>query len=570
MVQYQVQNELPFRAEDAVIDFTQEAHYNVDPARTAASASGDTPSGVHLLVAAVRLPVVDFYRRMAAAAGCRLDRLAFRPYANVRCVETCTVRGADEHVAVVHVMSGETEIDVLAGNSLAFSRSAGVKVPVADKAAPGELEEAVNGVMREVLRSVQSYQASQGGQKIRSILVAGGTGIEARLIQTLVQKMGVTCERFDPSAALKLTAGEKNSAFISALGLSLGYYDKGGGRLDFLSPKRPQRRPDIKKVVAMHVTTVALLVAMALLATRLLYVAPKEATVQKLRADRRKLEDNAKKIKNLAERATQVSEWTHGTQDWLFHLANISTLLPGAKDLYVTNFTVNGEGAITLPLKAFSNDALDDSLRRIHEACEYEVKAGAFDSVPDAYGFIYKKEVTLVPQPSTGSLEFAATQPVGRPGDDVSAEALKMGSTPAIAVAAPVSPAAASRPAPASAMPAVADTHSASAGADIPVVPGRKYGPFADLSSMTDQQKIQWGIQGKFDLTGKGKLSPEEEKMRTEFRTRLMKMMNSPTEKAELYKRFDKDGDGKLKGSEYRIMETRLWQEECLSKGVGK
>lgn len=570
MVQYQVQGELPFRAEDAVIDFTREEHYNADAAKPA-STDSRISAGVHLLIAAVRLPVVDYYRRVVAAAGCRLDRLAFRPYANIRCVGACTVREADEHVAVVHVMSGETEIEVIAGDSLAFSRSATVRIPAWDKATHSEIEDAVNGVMREVLRSVQSYQTSQGGQKIRTILVAGGTGIEGRLIQTLAQKLGVACEQFDPSGALKLTGQEHASAFISVLGIALGYYDKGGLRLDFLNPKKPQQRPDLKKVFATYALTIGLLVAMAMLGARLLYVAPKEAAVQKLRAERRNLDANAKMVKNLADRVTQITDWNRGNQDWLAHLANVSTLLPGAKDMYVTNFNVSGDGAIILPLKAFSNDALDEMLRRIHESGEYDLKTGAFDSVPDPWGFIYKKDVTLLPYPATGPVDFSTTQSVARPGDDVSAEALlKREGVPVAAIPTPASPAG---PTPVSrptvAAPAVSPSGS-TAGTDIPVVPGRKYGPFADLSAMTDQERIQWGIQGKFDLTGRGKLSPEEEKARTEFRTRLIRMMNSSSEKAQLLKRFDKDGDGKLKNSEYRVMETRLWQEECLSKGVGK
>ena len=218
MVQFQVEKELPFRPEEAVIDFTIESHYDVDAAQGEEVAS----TGMDVLVAAGRLPVVDHFRQIAEAAGVKLRRLGLRPYANVRCVDACTRRGAKETLLVVHFGADETEIDVLVGSALSFSRSAAVRIPPAE-GDPHELAESVRTVTMEVVRSVQSYQAVERSSRIDSILVAGGTGVEAIAAEELSARLGAPCELFNPTAALGLGQVENPSAFISALGLAIGH-----------------------------------------------------------------------------------------------------------------------------------------------------------------------------------------------------------------------------------------------------------------------------------------------------------------------------------------------------------
>jgi hypothetical protein len=77
MVQFQMQGELPYHAEEAVIDFTGESHYDAE------SDQPEESAGIDLLVAAVKLPIVDRYRQIAHAAGAKLVRLGLRPYAPV-------------------------------------------------------------------------------------------------------------------------------------------------------------------------------------------------------------------------------------------------------------------------------------------------------------------------------------------------------------------------------------------------------------------------------------------------------------------------------------------------------
>jgi len=127
MVHFQVDKELPFRIEDAVVDHMLGGGHYGD-----GSAPGE---GVNVLVAAVRLPTVDYYRRLAEAGSFRLLRLGLRPSMTACCVRACHKIVPNESLATVHVGFDEIEISVLHGGALAFTRSVGVKSAAVPSAA---------------------------------------------------------------------------------------------------------------------------------------------------------------------------------------------------------------------------------------------------------------------------------------------------------------------------------------------------------------------------------------------------------------------------------------------------
>ena len=116
MVEFQVSKELPFPLTVAAVDFAVE--------------SGDDGSGFReVLVAAVRKEVVEFYAQVAGSAGLKLERVGLRPYANRESINELLGDTRRERVLFVDVGPVLSEIDVLRGGRLAFSRAASVAVP---------------------------------------------------------------------------------------------------------------------------------------------------------------------------------------------------------------------------------------------------------------------------------------------------------------------------------------------------------------------------------------------------------------------------------------------------------
>ena len=495
MVSFQVEKELPFRSEEAVIDFTIESHYDADAAPLDAQAA----RGIDVLVAAVRLPVVDHYRRIAQAAGARLLRLGLRPYANVRCVNACMQSGPDATVLLLHLGADETEIDLLVGGSLMFSRSASVKIPP-DAAQSGVIAESIRAVAMEVRRSVQSYLAVERAFKIDKIVIAGGTGVEAAAAQELSAELKAPCELLNPAPAAGLGVGAGASAFISALGLAIG--QGGGDRLpfDFLHPKRHVEPPN--KLRTMAIAAGAVLIAASIVgvtAGAVQVSARKDAAEQahqKLIAEK----ENEKSLLRSAKQVKTLQQWQDERRDWLAHWTRLSALFPGAPDAYIIALKTagtSGDWSISLVVKARDSKIITDLGDRL-AAAGYKFQPGGLTTTPDPYGYQYSEEVRVFIEPDM-ELDLGSAKPVDRPADDDSIRQL--------AKAAAVEEAPAPVPAPASAAPAASPADAAETQS------GKKHsGGSPPDRRFTDEvkQELKKDVLARFDKNHDGKLDSEE------------------------------------------------------------
>lgn len=112
MVHFQISKDLPFRLEEAAIDFKVRREATT-PSRppsngktNGAAVEGKSepvvlPAKLEVLAAAVKREVVDFYQQTAAAAGLNLVALGWQSEANARFVDACVAANGDESVALV-------------------------------------------------------------------------------------------------------------------------------------------------------------------------------------------------------------------------------------------------------------------------------------------------------------------------------------------------------------------------------------------------------------------------------------------------------------------------------------
>lgn len=413
MVQFQMGKELPFRAEDAVIDFTTESHYDIEDDRQ------DAPGGSSVLVGAVRLQVVDYYRQLAQSAGVKLKRLGLRSYANRRCVEACTLLGRGERVAIVHVTSDETEIDVLVDGSLAFSRSAAVRVPPAGQDNLSKLA-AAGAVVREVSLSLQSYHAAESGEEISRVLLAGGTGIEGLVAENLPAAVGVGCEMLKPSVALGLGEDESadTSAFIAALGLALDQTEAGDLPFDFLNPRRPPVQRDVRKIRIVAAAAGAAVILLAAVVAGGVWVHGKQAHVVALRKQRKDLEKEVRKVRALRKRVETGESWMSDRRIWLDHWAQLSGLFPGCTDVYITSLK-SGSGVLDFAVRVRDAEVVSELGGKLDDA-GYGFKPGQITIRTDPFGYQAGTGLKVILDPKI-QVDLAAVKFVPRPSDDVSA-----------------------------------------------------------------------------------------------------------------------------------------------------
>jgi len=440
MVPFQVEKDLPFRPEEAVIDFTVESHYDAE----STALGGAESKGTDVLVGAVRLPVVDHYRQIAAAAGAKLLRLGLRPYANARCVSACKQRRFEDTVLLLQFGAEETEIDLLVGNSLMFSRSAAVKIPPAD-ASRGELNESVRAVAVEVRRSVQSYLAVEQAFKIDSILIAGGTGVETVAAEQLSAEFKAPCELFDPAAVQGFGEATNPSAFISALGLAIGHSGRDRLPFDFLHPKRPVVPLNSARVMGIAAGVVLLLTVVVGGTAGAIQVAAKKADVQDIRRKVLKERENLKNLQHIEKQVKALQEWRGGRRNWLLHWAYLSSVFPGAPDTYISGLKSTADGSISFQVKARDSKIITDLGERLTEA-GYKFQPGGLTTTPNPYGYPYNAEIRVFIDPDM-DIDLSAAKPVARPRDDDSIRQLTR-TTAAKATTPPPAPSVApSRPA---------------------------------------------------------------------------------------------------------------------------
>lgn len=252
IVSIQIAKDLPFPLTDASVDFA------LPPEST-----GEVAADV--LVAAVRLEILEQYQAVCEAAGLKLARVGLRPYATKVAVCDLFEGRPPQRLLFVDVGASLTEIDVLRDGHLAYSRAASVHVPRAlddgpvislvrdiagDRDAGGaerpvtasatSIPRVVASLMMEVRLSLEAYRAHDPGAVIDQAVIGGDHGVEAALARALEDQLGIAAEVYNPAASFGWTPeqGVPASAFAASLGLVLAHAAEDRLHFDFLHPKR--------------------------------------------------------------------------------------------------------------------------------------------------------------------------------------------------------------------------------------------------------------------------------------------------------------------------------------------
>ncbi len=428
LVQFQVAKDLPFPAEDAVIDFQVVREIPVaanSPTPTAAADSAPAPAPrLDVLVAAVKREVVEYYRRLAVAAGFNLTALSLLPYGNSRGLEACAAPDGQTVLALVSLRPDEVGVDVVAHHSLVFSRGTLMR-PIGEKP-PGEgtvpltTEAFVQAAVIEAVRSLHGYGGTEPGLPVGRVLVVGATGCEAAVLTALRSRLPAPCAPLTPGEALQLPAEWHAAAAgsLGAVGLALGFGDEQGLPFNFLDPKKPAVPRNLKRIRLLTGAVTALVVLFALLGVRKVLVDRRTVLLEAANAELADAEKKRPIYRTLMNHAAVVGDWVKGGRDWLQHYAYLAAVLPASEEVYLTSLAVDNQGVIRLSAQARSGEILarlDKQLR----AAGYEVKPLAINPGANRFGYGFRSNVELIPSPKL-KIDLAKKQPAPRPADDVS------------------------------------------------------------------------------------------------------------------------------------------------------
>jgi Tfp pilus assembly PilM family ATPase len=452
MVHLQVSKDLPFRLDEAVVDFKVRTPI---PAPKPGRPGSDAPPKVEVLVAVVKREVVEFYRKTALAARLKLIGLGLLSYANARCLEACRLPEEGGGLAIITLRPDEVGIDLVARDWLLFSRGASLKrqgelsdtgvanlesttapspvpaaAPIPAETGPESQAGFVEAVLIEVVRSLHSFGGLEARQPVSKLVVAGATGHEPAVAEALQARLSLPCTVLPLAKVLNLPPDTTEAAAgsMSGVGLALGASDEEGLPFDFLSPRKPAVRRDARQLRL-------LLGALALLAVVLfLFVLRSHLVNQRLKVKLRLTQEvaQARKQRRLYEQMRQqlatLTDWTQGGRDWLEHYAYLSAVLPPSEEVYVTSLSISGSGAIRLAVQARSGQVLaklDKQLR----AAGYDVKPLAITPGEEKLGYDFRSTVELE-VPAKMAFDLTKVHPPPRPADDGSLDGVKKGGAP--------------------------------------------------------------------------------------------------------------------------------------------
>lgn len=421
MVHFQIAKDLPFRFDEAVVDFT--LRRDLPPAP-------NEGAKVELLVAAVKRDVVEFYCQVAAEAKLKLTGLGWVSYANARCLAACRVTEGTEGVALVSLRPDEATVDIIERDSLLFSRGAPIKF---HSEPPPEVTETeapttyVDAATIEVVRSLHSYGGMEPHVNVARIVVTGATGHEAAVVEALQNRLNIPCSQLDPATALDLPeeAREHATGSISAIGLALSASDADGLPFDFLNPKRPPVQRNMRRIRMLIGTAAAAAAVIFFFGLRKHFVDERLKVQRQIQAELSKEEKNRALYRRMRQQAGSLQEWASEGHNWLEHYAYLSSILPPSEEIYITSLSAGGQGTIRFAVQARNGETLaklDKQLR----AAGYNVKPLAITPAADKHGYDFRSNVELTVTPGM-KMDLAKVNAPARPSDDASLDAPQPG-----------------------------------------------------------------------------------------------------------------------------------------------
>lgn len=430
IVNFQISKDLPFRIEDAVVDFKvlrmlePIAAPPVQPTEGAPA----TPEGpavpqprLEVLVGAVKKDVVDFQKAVAAAAGFELAGLALRSSAYVRVLRACGETPPDAALALIVLRQEEITVEVIANEALALSRVINVPLPAPNASAEAE-SAFLNAVALEVVRSLHSYDGMMWHKPIAKVLVGGASGLELKVAEALGIRLQLPASVLDLRDSLrsKDATREELSAALAPIGLSIAAQDPAGLPIDFIDPKKPAVPGNSRRTKIIIAAAAVLVVMAGLFGVRARLIQNHNKIKQAVQDQVTEAEKKSPLYRKLKSQTKVVKAWADDDQNWLDHLAYLSGILPPADQLYINAIATTSQRIIRMSVQARTGELLAELDKKLRSA-GYEVKPLSITPATDKYGYNFRTTVELnVPKKMKVDLQKVSAPK--RPEDDISGQ----------------------------------------------------------------------------------------------------------------------------------------------------
>jgi len=314
MARLALQRELPFDADQAVIDFV--------PVQR-----GETSTTV-MAVAAPR-SVLDHSRQTIEAAGLSVERIALRAMGSAAVLKSLGGDGG-ACVLAVDITADSVEFCVADDGMIRFSRAG--EIPV------GETSSSVaEAVVTETRRTWMSYRIVEGTTEVQQAVVMGDRRVTEQAARPIGQMLKVNAVLLDDHPQVKGEEGADLDEIWPLAGLLLEP-TLPGETIDFAHPRKTIDRAALlrrRALTAGGLIVVALVAAWAV-GHRQLHV--RQAEVARLRSGLANLSGDVARYSRDTYTLAHLKRWDAAEVDWLEHLRYLHELAPPPGELVLDSW----------------------------------------------------------------------------------------------------------------------------------------------------------------------------------------------------------------------------------------
>jgi len=354
MVQFEAQQYIPFPLEEVVLD-----HQIV---------SDETDEMTTVMIVAARRAVVEDLLAVFDRAGLEVTRLTVSALALAEHAQNGGVP-----VGLLDVELGEMDLAVVSAGRLLFTRAA---------ALPGTAS-GLEALAGEVARSLTAYQNEYRAQPVSRLLVAGPTEELTRIEETLADLLEVPVSRMN--GRLLPSADPDALGYATALGLALAADGQGISRVNLIPASRQERKVAARRRAHTLAAAIALVVValFAVVWVRQSLAAQRAERVQAVRENGKleAVQAAHKRVKAERERVAKTYETVAAglarDRAAVDVLKALSDAMPKNRDLYLTQFTFERGGTITIHGNARTEVAATDLVLALQASDAFsEVRLG--------------------------------------------------------------------------------------------------------------------------------------------------------------------------------------------------
>jgi len=399
MVKLQASRELPFSADEAVIDF-------------AGSQAHDAPEFLDVTIGAIQREAMTFYQQLAHHAGLHLLRLGLRPNSNLVSVTRGQHPFSDDRILFVDIGAQATEISIFRWGRLTFSRAVGITI---DTKAGSDT--AGRNVLMEVLRTVEAYRASDPN-KLDQVIVAGDSGLEGWLAEALRGRFNAPASIYDPTwtVAIEKDRAEQMTGFCAVLGLLVGQTIPELGRFDFVTPKRPPDMAAIRRRQSIMAATAVVALLAIIWITRSTVLSQLKTEDAQLTAQLSALDKQFKESQKIIQRVEAAQKWAKQEVVWIDSLKRLAEQMPSNEQIYATKLQAKAQRReFDMGLRAKGLLVPNDLQTRLIDSGVFSAEIGPIGQGPDPKGYKYRGDMSIQIVEKNDKPGFAKDKTPGKP-----------------------------------------------------------------------------------------------------------------------------------------------------------